>query len=73
MKTFLLIWCVIAMTDATSIIVPDNRNYLANIDYANEQPASQVIDLVSDEDQLLSKRIGRQYYSNQALPVQCKF
>lgn len=72
MKTIVVIWCVFAMSAALSLIIPENRDYLTNIEYVNEQPVPKIIDLMSDEEQLLSKRVGRQYYNNQGLPTQSK-
>lgn len=72
MKTIVVIWCMLAVSNALSLVIPDNTHYLTEIDYVNEQQAPQIIDLVSDEEQLLSNRVGRQYYNNQGLPSQSK-
>lgn len=70
MKTLLVIWCIFALSEALSLVVPA-KNYLRKLDYGEEHPV-QLIDLVSDEEQLLSKRVGRQYYTNKGLPTQSK-
>lgn len=72
MKTALLviIWWMFALNDALSLVIPA-KDYLTKFDYGEEGPV-QLIDLVSDEEQLLSKRVGRQYYSNEGLPTQSK-
>ncbi len=71
MKTLLIICSIIAFSDALSLVLPVDSAYTTNVGYLNEQP-QQLVDLVSDEEQLLSKRIGRQYYSNERLPTQSK-
>lgn len=72
MKTVLVIWCVFALSEALSLVIPA-KDYLRKLDQGEEHPV-QFVDLVSDEEQLLSKRVGRQrqYYSNKGLPTQSK-
>lgn len=62
MKIAIVIWCILALSNAFSLVVP-------KLNYGQEHPV-QFVDLVSDEEQLLSSRIGRQYYGNEGLPTQ---
>lgn len=68
MKTVVVLSCIIALTNALSLVIPV-QNYRTNFEYDQENP-DKIIDLVSDEEQLLSNRVGRQYYSNGGLTSQ---
>lgn len=73
-SALVLIWCLFGINAVFPLALPAEADYFAKVDDANTHPG-QVVDLVSNEEQLLSKRVGRQgYYSNQGSPpVQSKW